>query len=1157
MESVSDFLSYKEKIKSTLHCEDKEKLRKKLALLQKEYLRTAQRLQRAERLDAARKHVRSKISEQNQQVQKEPDVSSRPTGDTSGDTRGPQSDGGPAAVENPRSLNRLQLPTDTSCPSTPDIDQDTTHGNRSSPSLRLRSRRSRLRLEKRIAESGGSTCNSQEVKNQTEEPNSEPVKDGDKILNECEDLILDSQSLLLPHWNSQGERVDVVNKQGQIREELHDQTELENSFHIISDAQNEGLRQGSLHVEEKMDGQNKDENVQHTNRKAKPEERFMEQEQGSSLLDSCTLVEGLLFPAEYYVRTTRRMSLSHSQPDMQAVILSQLSVGRPRRSRGARGHGSTVSSASKNTQTESNKDLQGAGTSTELHCDTPDAGEVKTERFPSTSVCNSKRGNRKRGGGRRRLSSPRCPPRRNMSQQNLNQSCNETSLSSASSSHGPDPLSPVIISQEVAMDDVPSQGSPSIVGEARTRPAEKVYPIFVKSSSQNSTSLTPNVESLQPLCLPSTPSTQSSLLPLPFLLPCTLLDCMKNLDLQQDFYLPDTQFASLKLQKLKQVSLGLAVEDFISSNASSRSHVPPSDPKSPLSLPSTLTPTPSFGPRPSVSKSADETEKEMNATVGECAVQSNTRSMVEVLKDPDNQNDKQMDRWMNLDSPATVTKTSEAASDLLTDLQSPICSNLKTKLEDLKQRGLQEPSGSSKGEPAAKSPKPVLKVNTQLLLSPSLAPPPESPTPNSGPVLPTLGFTPVRDIPPALLTSSPAAPALSLPSSHSPSTLSLSPPVLSPSCSPLLSAVQTTIEPPRGEARLSSVDDTEPGDQKGTRTLTLKVQEGAPLVDVCCPVISSGQIHVAAAGKQSVFLFSLTSLTDWMPTHTWTFNEPVINVLPVRDSDGLLCVTLGELEIREVRYKKPWMTVVFVAHGLLVSRMLSCVRLADVLLRAGLVDTVVAVPESRVVTSCPDSFGSNLQVLTLSDDNRAQRAETLVSPGAYVRALAAVEGLSDALIGCDEAGHLFIWSVRTGQLLQKIVLGEGLSHAACLRGYSEKGLLMVLLQDHYLSCVEGDEEEAAVFSLLAVNPLSGKSVLVSSLYPPKSWRGRLCDADVSGSRVVGISQSGCVCVWELQQATARTLTSPGPDAGWSLARWGGDALITAQHSGVITLHFSL
>lgn len=62
-----------------------------------------------------------------------------------------------------------------------------------------------------------------------------------------------------------------------------------------------------------------------------------EEVKGAGLLDSCTLVEGLLFPAEYYVRTTRRMASLQSQPDMQAVILGQLNLGRPQRGRGGAG----------------------------------------------------------------------------------------------------------------------------------------------------------------------------------------------------------------------------------------------------------------------------------------------------------------------------------------------------------------------------------------------------------------------------------------------------------------------------------------------------------------------------------------------------------------------------------------------------------------------------------------------------------------------------------------------------------------------------------------------------------------------------------------------------------------------------------------------------
>ncbi|NWV62459.1 PALB2 protein, partial [Malurus elegans] len=41
-------------------------------------------------------------------------------------------------------------------------------------------------------------------------------------------------------------------------------------------------------------------------------------------LSSCTVVEGLLFPVEYYVRTTRRMSNCQRKVDLDAVILSQL-----------------------------------------------------------------------------------------------------------------------------------------------------------------------------------------------------------------------------------------------------------------------------------------------------------------------------------------------------------------------------------------------------------------------------------------------------------------------------------------------------------------------------------------------------------------------------------------------------------------------------------------------------------------------------------------------------------------------------------------------------------------------------------------------------------------------------------------------------------------
>lgn len=66
---------------------------------------------------------------------------------------------------------------------------------------------------------------------------------------------------------------------------------------------------------------------------------------------------------------------------------------------------------------------------------------------------------------------------------------------------------------------------------------------------------------------------------------------------------------------------------------------------------------------------------------------------------------------------------------------------------------------------------------------------------------------------------------------------------------------------------------------------------------------------------------------------------------------------------------------------------------------------------------------------------------------------------------------------------------------------------------------------------------------------------RLCEADVDRSSVVGVSQSGCVCVWELGRPTGPRMVWAPESEGWQLARWGGpDVLVTGHHNGDVTLH---
>lgn len=80
---------------------------------------------------------------------------------------------------------------------------------------------------------------------------------------------------------------------------------------------------------------------------------------------------------------------------------------------------------------------------------------------------------------------------------------------------------------------------------------------------------------------------------------------------------------------------------------------------------------------------------------------------------------------------------------------------------------------------------------------------------------------------------------------------------------------------------------------------TLKAPAGGSLVDVCCVSWLSVGVYVAVAGEWEVCVWGQTNPPHWRRLHTWTFIESVMSVFPVPDAPGLLCVTLGQLEIRE------------------------------------------------------------------------------------------------------------------------------------------------------------------------------------------------------------------------------------------------------------------
>ncbi|XP_034455253.1 partner and localizer of BRCA2 isoform X1 [Hippoglossus hippoglossus] len=1412
-----------EQLRTTLHCDDKEKLRRKLALLKREYLRTAQRLQRAERLEGVRRHVRSRISQQNLQDQRDPEETSKPslcpvtlnTGNATtpdklqclGHTEGP------ADSDNLRrsQVIRFLLPSDADCPQTPDPSHDAVRGHRPSPALRLRSRRSRLLWERRSAEVCRITDNSEEVQEQGDKLESvgtiageEKIhsEEAEKIKSEEAEVVIeseelfsssesDSPSLLLTHWKTHA-HTETGDTEGKEIKEEDEQSEKEDeatidgkkeseSTSLLLQCQNSAVQSeesgrdrtpngereegGEGDSGENSRGQREttlsdeshDKNMEETATEKIETEKMhdgtMEIKEEKSVLDSCTLVEGLLFPVEYYVRTTRRMTSSQSQPDMQAVLLSQLSTGRQRRGRG-RGRGRGLN---RHTHTSGCSDLNSqedfsslttasidphesshactVDASAELSANSQRSSEISSKSQNGVDASSSpavsathpgagrRRRGRRRGRGRGRSQTPRSIKCLDIVQMETSVDPQPTltplSSSSSPSLHAPDGLKPRLTPQEPVLlsdDDQPvstchtgTQPSPGVNG-AQCSPAsrhlQRVYPMFLMN---NTPSQSTRESSWRSLLLPSSPLDQTSLFPLPSPSTGSLFNNLMTFDIHQDFHLPDDQFASLKLHKLRQVAVESGVELYTSPSYNTRSRLPrcypcysTSDPVVALPLPLSLTPTVSMEEKPACvdvenlstdSKLVDESlaEKSSNRdkteTPGEQQTEnldakthiSSTESVSVAQESPadceddtkkqdtvDTQSQSNTHRsrddsvkpqpYMNCaHGPASkvdgcvVEKSSELKIKQPASEKDSCCSGVVCSVEDqtstnhrredraviktlcfdcppeesaeeasnsrsaaqtcndtdapVKHRTSPARHSEESSEPPTHHPRdrsvietsqkssPHPSVHSQVLLSPPLTsahcpfttPHLASSALLSSPTLPSLGLTPCPVSAGLPLTSSPSAPALTLPPPHSPATHALSPPALSPCPSitslPPSRPLVSRSSQDRASSQLSAAADRHPsvepatfatasnlqsrgtGGQEGERleetaeqhviTHTLKAPAGGCLVDTCCLPGPSGGLCVAAAGKWAVCLWSQTPASDWSLTHTWTFNYRVINVFPVPDAAGLMFVTLGQLEIREVR-------------------VLSCSSLTQVLLCEGVVQVVVGVSGSRVVTSSHSATGSTLRVFNVSDDNSARSSQPLESPGVCVGALAPVDGLSDALIGTDEGGRVFVWNLKSGQLLRSIVLGDGLSHTACLRGYSHCGVLFVLLQHQLLSSPEDvgmeakakdelfseeDRKKAALFSLVAVNPLTGKSALATRLYPPKAWSGRLCEADVNRSNVVGLSQSGCVCVWELGRPGASRMVWAPESEGWQLARWGGpDTLVTGHHKGDVTVH---
>ncbi|KAF1568553.1 Partner and localizer of BRCA2, partial [Eudyptes schlegeli] len=311
---------------------------------------------------------------------------------------------------------------------------------------------------------------------------------------------------------------------------------------------------------------------------------------------------------------------------------------------------------------------------------------------------------------------------------------------------------------------------------------------------------------------------------------------------------------------------------------------------------------------------------------------------------------------------------------------------------------------------------------------------------------------------------------------------------------------------------------------------------------------------VVTACESSVSLWKPLASDCWGKVYTWQLGEiPVIQIVPLPDTCNLVCIALGDLEIGEIR----WL--------LLYSSESDSFKQS--LVKTGNIKAVLGLKDRRLVSSSRTVQEQQVEIVSLSETGRSKDGQTLMPPEETVLAFAEVEGMRDALLGTTAVNSIVVWSVnlKTGQLLKKMHVGYSYPASICHRAYSDSGLLFVVLSHPHAK--ESESCGNPAFRVIAFNPKTARSagVMFSSLPPGHAGRQR-CDpsvydlryleGDVKDASAVAVLTSGAVAVWDLLLGRCTALLPPDPEGSWALARWAATSacLLAGQRDGTVCLY---
>uniref|UniRef100_H2ZX42 Partner and localizer of BRCA2 n=1 Tax=Latimeria chalumnae TaxID=7897 RepID=H2ZX42_LATCH len=324
---------------------------------------------------------------------------------------------------------------------------------------------------------------------------------------------------------------------------------------------------------------------------------------------------------------------------------------------------------------------------------------------------------------------------------------------------------------------------------------------------------------------------------------------------------------------------------------------------------------------------------------------------------------------------------------------------------------------------------------------------------------------------------------------------------------------------------------------------TLKNHSHSCGVDLCSvwwDIDGRRRLNIVIACENSVSLWESLQENQWENTHTWDFTEvPVIQIVSIPEAINLICVALGKLEIGEIR-------------TLFYSREEGTFRQS--LLRSGDMKIVLGLTDRRVV-SCNSGYRKqNVELISLSEEGRNEGTLTLMSPGESILAFAEVDGEKDALIATTDLYNIVLWNIKTGQLLQSISIGNSYPTSLCLKAFSDSGLLFAILCNQHNNKSESSLD--SVLKLVAINPKKGHNSQVLAYTLPAGFRGQYLDGDVSGQTVAAVLTSGAIVLWDLLYGHCTAQLAPETDESWSLVRWANldSCLLAGQKDGHVLIY---